>query len=1783
MKKSNVTKAKADSKASNYPIRLVGIGASAGGLEALRELMESLPEGAPLSYVIAQHVSPTHVSMLLSLLSPMTSLRVMDLTDNLTPEAGCVYITPPNKDVVVKNRSLCLAETRSSIGPKPSINRFFETLADEYGAHSIGIILSGTGSDGASGIRAIKAAGGITIAQEPESAKYDGMPKAAIHTGSIDFILEPKRMGSVLDRILTVPNDLAHTLEATDPTEDEYTQILNLVRQQAYFKLADYKPATIKRRIARRMSIVGASSLSDYLQHLRIHKDECNALVKDTFIGVTAFFRDAEPFTALEPIIRELARNSNDTQVIRCWVPGCSSGEEAYTIAMMIDLALTQVGKAGQQYIVFASDLDDDALERGRTALYPLSDIEAIPSIYRERYIETIGDHFRIIKRIRHHIVFTRQNVIEDPPFSRLDLISCRNLLIYFTAIVQKRVFEVFHYALNSKGWLLLGKSENAEQQAALFQSMDKQARLFRRLEGAGHYTMPIARGVPTQLQTDKQNNPQITKVAADIVSMRVLEELAERHAPPTLVIDGEDAIIHFQGNLKPFLRFPKGRVEMRFFDLVDEALRVDLRALVYSCRRDGQSVASAPRPMVINGQPTAVTATVSPLEPGSKALLMVSFEKSTQASTLEAATARVEDRDSLIVRELELELANTRAHLNVVVEELETSNEELQSLNEELQSANEELQSTNEEMQTSNEELQSTNEELLTVNEELQVKSAELEATASDLTNVKESLTFPILVVDTQLRVTQSNARCTTIIHQDGPLEGASLHSIPWRVEVPGLSTHVRRVISEDKPYKMEVRADSDQVYSLHVMPYRLDRNIIAGAVLVFEDISGRHKAEQALAESELRLRLMMSAVRDYAIIMLDPKGFVVSWNEGAQRIKGYSEEEVIGKSHSIFYSLKDQAEGKPLALLAEARDSGRAETQGWRIRKDGSRYYADVVVNSIVRNGGELIGFAKITRDITERMHAEQALRASESRFRQVTESLPQMIWTCTADGPCDYLGPQWIAYTGIPESEQLGYGWLEQIHPEDRERTIQHWQATAGKGEQFVIEFRVRRFDGEYRWFHTLALPLRNEQGKIIKWFGSNTDIDDIKRAQVQLEESKARISHIFDIMPEALLVIDEHGCIQTANKRSEDIFGYSRADFANMPVENLLPLRYRKAHAKLREHFAQMPSMRPMGAGRDLYAMHRQGYEFPVEIALVPSQQGGNNETLVSIADISARRQAEDELRLAANVFSNTLDGIMILAPDLSIIKVNSAFERVMGYSNDDIIGKPLNLLHSDRHNESFYQMIWRTVGETGGWQGEIWERHKNGKVLPLWLSISTVYTLSGVVDRYIATIYDISEQKLSQDRINYLAHYDVLTGLPNRTLFMDRLSHALSQAKRNKHALALLFIDLDNFKQVNDTLGHPTGDSLLCSVAQRLKTAVRESDTVGRLSGDEFLVMIEKTNTSTNVRKMAQKILTALSEPVSLEGGEILVSGSIGIACFPEDGEDVDTLLKHADLAMYRAKETGRNQYHFYNHEMSHLVEERHRLHNDLRHAIEQRELEIFFQPVMQIGSRRCVGAEALLRWRHHERGWISPAKFVALAEENSLIHPLGEWVFRESCRQLKAWLDAGIEIDFLSINVSGKQIMQGDFVALAQRILNETGCPPERITLELTESFLMHESNVAVARLEKLRDQGIGIAIDDFGTGYSSLSYLKRLPVTKLKLDQSFVRDLATDLNDKAIARAILKLSDAVGLTVIAEGVETEEQHDFLINEGCLLSQGFLYGRPMDSNSFARFVKEQIH
>ena len=576
--------------------------------------------------------------------------------------------------------------------------------------------------------------------------------------------------------------------------------------------------------------------------------------------------------------------------------------------------------------------------------------------------------------------------------------------------------------------------------------------------------------------------------------------------------------------------------------------------------------------------------------------------------------------------------------------------------------------------------------------------------------------------------------------------------------------------------------------------------------------------------------------------------------------------------------------------------------------------------------------------------------------------------------------------------------------------------------------------------------------------------------------------------------------------------------------------------------------------------------------------------GNGDEVIAICsiatDITERKNAELKLSLAKNIIDNANEAIVVTNLDANIEEINDAYEKVSGYSREEVIGKNPNLLQSGYHDKQFYDDMWKVVREKGRWEGEMWDRRKDGEIYPKYLSISTVFDDADKPSKYVGIFSDITERKETEKQLRHLAYFDALTGLPNRVMLYDRLHQAILSAKRNDNLFAVMMLDLDRFKYVNDTLGHDAGDELLVAVAEQLKSLVRETDTVARIGGDEFKIILSDIKNADEASVVAQKIIDNLKRPIRIKGRPVNIGASIGIAICPADGEEIDQLIKFADLALYKAKGSGRNCYQYFSNDLQVKVFDHIEMESDMQKAIAMGEFVLHYQPKINLSNGALSGMESLIRWQHPEKGLVPPDDFIPFSEETGLIIPLGEWILNTACRQLQVWSEKQDQPLSLAINLSAIQFQQADLISMMKKIIDDHGIDPGHLELEITESMVMTDVDKAIETMEQLRELGLRLAIDDFGTGYSSLSYLKRFPINTLKIDKSFVQELTVDSEDAAIVRAIISMAEDLGVDVVAEGVETKEQLDFLTRHGCQYVQGYYFSKPLDVVQFGEYINK---
>ena len=833
----------------------------------------------------------------------------------------------------------------------------------------------------------------------------------------------------------------------------------------------------------------------------------------------------------------------------------------------------------------------------------------------------------------------------------------------------------------------------------------------------------------------------------------------------------------------------------------------------------------------------------------------------------------------------------------------------------------------------------------------------------------------------------------------------------------------------------------------------------------------------------------------------------------------------------------------------------------------------------------------------DITNRKRIETSLIERERFWSDVVSAVPDTIYVHDIAGKRvmysnNHLGPQ-LGYSKA-EIQQLGERlWEKILHPDDVElyQRMRNIQQVQGNGLLMQFELRWRHRDGSWHWFDIREQALaRDAKGRVSRLIGVAKDITEQITHSDSLRTSEQRYRLLAESISDVIFSTDAQLQLNYVSPSVKPVLGYDSEwalangfqSLATNPRQLIgfyaLLDRVRNALgdpqrlAELRAEF--LPQLFVFDA------LRADGQKIPVELRLVPMwDDSGRFEGLLGVGrDISLQRRAEKDLRMAATVFEHSTAAILVTDPAGYIVQVNNAFSRVSGYSSKQILDQLPNMLTADTQQASHLAYVIKQLNQQGSWEGEVWLKRRNGETFPAWVGITAVKDDEGDLVSYVCFFSDISERKASEQRIHRLAYYDALTQLPNRTLFQDRLHSALQHGARHQEWVVLMFLDLDRFKPINDSLGHAAGDRMLKEVALRLCACVDSDDTVARMGGDEFTLLLQSQAQREGALRRAihvgEQILASLAQPFILEGREFFVTASIGIALSPQDGNELSQLMKNADTAMYHAKERGKNNFQFYQADMNASALQRLELESDLRHALEQGEFKLYYQPQFSGDGKRLTGAEALLRWQHPQRGLVPPNDFIPVLEELGLVVQVGDWVLRESCRQLAEWHQAKIRVPKISVNLSARQFAEGNLDQRIAQIIEQSSIAAACLELELTESILMEDVTNAMQTLSSLKRLGVCIAIDDFGTGYSSLNYLKQFPIDVLKIDRSFVDGLPHGEQDGQIARAIIAMAHSLNLTVIAEGVETLAQLDFLRGHDCDEVQGFLLGRPMPAQQF---------
>ena len=982
---------------------VVGLGASAGGIRAFREFFKNVPERSGMAYVVILHLSPDHDSKLAEVLQQSTSMPVSQVKESVAIRPDHVYVIPPNKSLSMHDGSLILSDVTSVEERRAPVDIFFRTLADSHGVRAACVVLSGTGANGSMGLKRVKEYGGVTVVQDPYEAEYTDMPRNSIATGLVDYVLPVAEMPARLIKYrdtLSLIETVEEQPEAGNLREEKVlAAILTQLRLRTGQDFTNYKSPTVRRRIDRRISVTQVGDVTAYAQFLRERPEEARALLKDMLISVTNFFRDRAAFYALEKeVIPKLFENKGSSGAIRVWVAGCATGEEAYSVAMLLaEYAGTLVSPPSIQ--VFASDIDEEAIQVARAGFYTLNDAADVSPERLRRFFTKTHDGYSVRRELRELILFAQHNLLKDPPFSRIDLVTCRNLLIYLNRTGQEKAVNIFRFALNSGGYLFLGGSESVGEYSDLFVPADKESHIYQARPALARLAPSMlkfiqSRSTESGAATLPSEMRQDARVQERLAYLDLHQRLLELYAPPSLLVNAENEIVHLSETAGRYILLPGGAPTNNLFAVVRPELRMELRSALIQAARLGTNVVVPPVPVHLGDQIEAIRLVIRPVTAASdtaRGFFLVLFEPAASGSAAESATEVISSVEPA-THQLEEELMHAKSQLRSTIEQYEVQHEELRASNEELQAINEEMRSTAEELETSREELQSLNEELTTVNQELKIKIEELGQTNNDLHNLIGATNFATVFLDRELKVKLFTPHARQVFNLIPSDLGRPLSDITSHIDVGALTPDIRKVLEELHTVEREVMTRDGRWHLMRISPYRTAEDRILGVVVTFIDITERKRADEVLRAADERMQRLINSVDDYAIFSMDAGGRIDSWNSGAERTFGFSEDEIIGVYGAVIFTPEDRAQGVPEEEMRTARETGRAADERWHIRKDGSRFYASGVLTTL--GDAPDSGFVKVARDLTALKHADEELhRAYDQMELRVSERTDEL----------------------------------------------------------------------------------------------------------------------------------------------------------------------------------------------------------------------------------------------------------------------------------------------------------------------------------------------------------------------------------------------------------------------------------------------------------------------------------------------------------------------------------------------------------------------------------------------------------------------------------------------------------------------------------------------------------------------------------------------------------------------------------------------------------------------
>lgn len=1212
----------------NTKLWVVGIGSSAGGLEALQAFVSHLPKNLNAAVIVAQHLAPHAKSMLVELLSRQSTLPVSVAIDGEKLKAGQIYIVPPNHDIDLCENSLYLHQAGQETRPKPSVDTFFQSLARTWGAHSVGIILSGTGTDGTQGIQAVQAAGGLTLAQDDHSARYDGMPKSAADSGGVKAILAPDQMAQDLPQLMIEHQRRREEMETGELTW--ISQILELLKERTGLNFTQYKIPTIRRRIERHMNHSRYERPEDYVTFLKSRPSELESLSQELFINVTSFFRDPEAFNALSPYLEKALEAKPQGLEFRVWVAGCATGEEAYSLAILINELVIKLGKMVKVRL-FATDLDQDALSDARSGIYTAEELKGMDVPLLQKYFRPKGERFEVEKNLRESIVFARQDLGQSPPFVKMDFVACRNVMIYFGQPLQKRIFDLFHYALNTGGILFLGKSESVNESSNLFETLDRKAKIFRKLNVIPRPQLSSHYGQRSNFTSTSRAKETSVSPLAELAQ----KEIMEHYETSGVVIDDTLNLLHVVGNVSRFVKYPEGQATLNITQILPKGVGAELPIIVKKSLKTSQPQRSRSYPVPGEKHRQSFQLHVRPMghtETKAASLFLVLFEMVKSRKVAPAASASSSsspnsemDQSGRIV-ELENELAETKDQLQSVIQELGISNEELQSLNEELNSTNEELQSTNEELETTNEELQSTNEELTTLNEEMGVKSSELRQINSNLENVQNSIGSPLLLVDNDMRLVRFNSSASKVFDVSPTDIGRDLTRVSAHCEIPHFHELLRKTLESGKTQEVQVER-GETVYQLRFLPSLDENRRASGAILLFIDNSHLIRAEEKLRISEQRVRAIIDSSPSL-ISLKDTLGRYLVANLAFADFFGLPLDGIVGRTDRELFDadLAGQLRDADLDVLYRKEHIRHEEEL-----RPGHHFTVGRFPLSHGK-GGQPYAIGMVGVDVSERVHVENELSRSEMRYRSIVEDQAVLVCRFNPQIQILFVNNAFTTYFGGVTNAYDHKNFLDLLDHTERDRVAAEFARLGNQSPILHLEHKVVRFGNQVRWLRWILKAVLGPGGGIEEIQGVGIDVTEYRMEADRLQERETVFSHIFSFTSDYLTVFrvsnNNEFFVESFNPSAEQAMGYS---FTHLVGRNLRTLV--DSH-KVEDYVKQFTNCLKTGKPQVVEEEMRTpgGTKFLLTTLVPIANPQGRVERIASMSrDVSSFKVIEDELR------------------------------------------------------------------------------------------------------------------------------------------------------------------------------------------------------------------------------------------------------------------------------------------------------------------------------------------------------------------------------------------------------------------------------------------------------------------------------------------------------------------------------------------------------------------------